>query len=364
MKILDLQPDTFGLDISAHSLKIAQLKEKGVFSPELTLAGYNSTPIPEGAIQKAMVVDQDALCRTIKKGYSKAENINTNFVSVSLPEQKAFLEIIQMPKMSKEEIKESVKYEAENYIPMSMEDVYLDSEIITPTESNLDHTDVLIVGFPKKIVDPYINCLEEAGLRPVNLEVETQAMARALIKDFVSRKPLLIVDLGATKTTIMVYSGRALRFTAYIPISSRQFTRVISERLDIDWEKAEKMKIEHGLSGSEEAQEISNALQPILTDLERQISEHMEYYKNHDFHEHLLDKKEEINKVLLTGGGSNLKGLPEALSSRLGVPAEMGNPWVNILGEDLRQVPKMSFEKSSKYTVALGLALRSFLDND
>jgi len=364
MNILDLKPNAFGLDISSRSLKIAQLKEEGVFSTELTLAGYNEVSVPENTIQKAIITDEDALCERITKARSEAEGINTDFVSISLPEEKAFLEIIQMPKMEEKEIKESVKYEAENYIPMSMDDVYFDSEIIYPVEKNLDHTDVLVVAFPKRVVDPYIDCLKRVGLRPVAMEVETQAIARSLIKGYFSNKPLLLIDLGATKTTFMVYSGHALRFTAFIPISSRQFTRVISEQLGIEWKEAEKMKIKHGLGNSEEGEQISEALEPILNDLKNQIAEHMEYYGTHTFHEHLPNGGGEISKLLLSGGGANLKGLPDYLSSRLGIAAELGNPWVNILGEDLKQIPKMSFKESSKYTVALGLALKSFVNND
>lgn len=364
MEILNLQPKAFGLDISTRSLKVAQLKKEGVLSSELTLSGFNEVSVPEGTINKSRVVDQDALCQTIKKGREGAEGIDTDFVAASLPEEKAFLEIIQMPNMEEEEIKKSVKYEAENYIPMGMDEVYFDSEIISPIENSLDHTDVLIVAFPKSIVDPYIECMENAGLKPVGLEIESQSIARSLIKDYLSVKPLLLVDVGATRTTIMVYSGRALRFTAYIPISSRQFTRIISEQLEVDWDKAEELKIEHGLGESGKAKEISEALEPILNDLKEQISTHLDYYDSHSFHEHLPGGGGKINKILLTGGGSNLGGLPEFLSSQLGIHSEVGNPWVNILGEDFQQIPKMSFQESTKYTVALGLALRSFVEND
>ncbi|MEF8847197.1 MAG: type IV pilus assembly protein PilM [Candidatus Paceibacterota bacterium] len=364
MEILNLQPEAFGLDISSRSLKVAQLEKRGTFSTELTLKGYNEVEVPENTIQKTIVTDQDALYEAIKKGWEGAEEIDTNFVTASLPEEKAFLEIIQMPKISKEEIKKSVKYEAENYIPMSMDEVYFDSEIITPIENSLDHTDVLIVAFPKRVVDPYVSCIKNAGLKPVALEIESQSIARSLIKNYFSRKPLLLIDLGATRTTIMVYSGKTLRFTAYIPISSQQFTRIISDQLGVDWGKAEQLKINEGLGEAGKSEEISEALTPILTDLKEQISNHLEYYETHSFHEHLPSGGGKINKIILTGGGSNLSGLPEFLSSQLGISAELGNPWINILGEDLKQIPKMSFEESTKYTVALGLALRSFMNND
>lgn len=363
MKLLDLQPEAFGIDISTRSLKVAQLKQRGLSSSNLKLVGHGEGSVKEGVIEKSLVQDQQSLVESIQRTLARAQGINTNYTIASLPEEKSFLQIIQMPKMEQEEIQQAVKYQAESYIPFSMEEVYFDSEVISPIQNSLDHTDVLIVALPKKIVDPYVSCLKKAGLVPLALEVESQAIARALIKDFISVRPLLLIDLGATRTTIMLYSGRALRFTAYIPVSSRQFTRIISERLEVSFEQAERKKIKHGLKGGG-SEKVSQALEPILNDLVEQIENHLEHYRTHSFHEHLPTGNNEIEEILLTGGGSNLKGLPEFLTSRLGIKTELGNPWVNILSEDLKQVPQLSFKESLRYSVALGLALRPIIKHD
>ncbi len=83
----------------------------------------------------------------------RGEKLNTNYAIVSLPEERAFLEVIQMPKMKTKELKEAIYFEAENYIPLSIEDVYLDFQIIQPLYNHLDHSDVLITALHKKIID-------------------------------------------------------------------------------------------------------------------------------------------------------------------------------------------------------------------
>ena len=135
--------------------------------------------------------------------------------------------------------------------------------------------------------------------------------------------------------------------------------------------EAERLKIKHGLEekikikiGDEktnlkkERGKIFEALVPALIDLVQQIKKYLDYYQTHASHEHLPPDGKGVSKILLCGGGANLKGLPELLSLKLKIPVEIGNPWINILSEGKKEVAELSFEESLKYTTALGLALR------
>lgn len=110
---------------------------------------------------------------------------------------------------------------------------------------------------------------------------------------------------------------------------------------------------------------------PVLTDLIKQTKEHLSFYRTHSFHENLsLPKKGEtrpqsgrlngkgVEKILLCGGGANLKGFTDFLSQELKIPVEIGSPWINILAKSQKKAPQFSQEKSLSYTTALGLALR------
>jgi len=224
---------------------------------------------------------------------------------------------------------------------------------------------------PKKTVDPYLASLKKAGLQPKALEIESLSIARALIKDEVSAVPILLIDLGATRTSFIVFSGHSLRFTSSIPVSSGGFTEIISKNLGVSLTEAERLKIRYGLEEkielkikdkkteiTRERGKIFEALFPALVDLVQQIKKHLAYYQSHASHEHLPPDGRVVSKILLCGRGANLKGLTELLTLELKILVELANPWVNILPEGQRETPELLFEKSLGYTTALGLALR------
>ncbi len=98
--------------------------------------------------------------------------------------------------------------------------------------------------------------------------------------------------------------------------------------------------------------------------LSSQIKKYLAYYQTHSFHEHLKPANCKNLKIYLSGGGANLKGLLDFLSFELKTPIELGNPWINILQPEIKEIPGLSFEKSLGYSTALGLALRGIKNND
>ena len=392
LESLTLKPESFGLDISDLSLKIIKLKKGRKF---FTLSSFGKEEIEPGIIKGGEIKDEKKLAEIIKEAIKKVRGgkLKTNYVVASLPEEKAFLQVIQMPRLPEEDLKSAVIYEAENYIPTPLEEVYLDYQIVPPIYDHLDHLDILIAALPKKTVDPYLSALKLAGFVPKVLEIESLAIARALIKGGATTQPILLIDLGATRTSFIIFSGQSLRFTTSIPVSSTSFTEIISKNLGVTLAEAERLKIKYGLEekikiniGDEktnikkERGKIFEALIPALIDLVQQIKRYLDYYQTHASHEHLppttFQKNNSnkhkpqkvvgglppdgkgISKIYLCGGGANLKGLCELLSLELKIPVEMGNPWVNILIKEKKEVPELSFEESLKYTTALGLALR------
>ncbi len=362
LEFLNLKPEAFGLDISDLSLKIAKLKKK---RDRFALASFGEEKIKPGIIKQGEIKNEKALAEIIKSALTKVrgEKIRTKQVIASLPEEKSFLQVIQMPIMPKEDIKSAIIYEAENYIPLPIEQVYLDSQIVPPIHNSLDRLDVLIAALPKKTVDPYISCLKKAGLKPLALEIESLAVSRTLIKNEAVVRPVLLIDIGQTRTSFIIFSGRSVRFTSSIPVSGHHFTEIISKALKVETARAEELKIKWGLEQKINRGEIFEALIPALIDLTEQIKKYLVYYQTHASQEHLSLNGQGVEKILLCGGGANLKGLPDFLALKIKLPVEIGNPWVNILPEPLKEAPGLSLEESLSYTAALGLALRGIKTN-
>lgn len=346
MKFLTLEKEIFGLDISDRSLKIIQLKKK---KHSFVLRSFNQMEIDPGIIEGGAIKNEDALVKIIHSllQNAKGKKITTKYVAASLPEEKSFLQIIQMPKMTDEELKSAVIFEAENYIPLPISEVYLDFQRINPLQKQLSHSDVLIVATPKKIVNSYVSVLKKAGLVPVILEVESQAIARALIKNETSEKPVIVIDFGKTSTVFIIFAGHSIQFTCSIPVSADQITQAISTSMAITPTKAEQVKEKFNLVSNrtdEKSQKIIGAINPVLEELVVQIKKYINFYQGHASHQHVASSYN-IEKIMLCGGGSNLKGLTQFLSEKLAIPVELGNFWAIDKG-------------SLSFTTALGLALR------
>jgi type IV pilus assembly protein PilM len=357
MEFLSLKPKAFGLDISDLSLKFLMLKKKG---KKFSVVSFGELKIEPGIIESGEVKNEEKLAGIIKE---ITKRVKTKYVVASLPEEKAFLQVIKMPLMSEEDLKSAILFEAENYIPLPVNEVYLDCEIVSSVHAASKNLDVLLAAIPKRVVDPYLRVLKKAGFKPIAFEIESLSIARALIKDQKTTQPVLIIDLGATRSSFVIFSGNSVRFTCSIPISGIHFTELIAKNLKVSFEKAEKLKIIHGLReglriklGEKTTLEkvkgkIFEALIPGLVDLVQQIKKYLDFYQAHAYLAGPEGKK--IQKIIFCGGGANLKGLDEFLELELKIPVEIGNPWINV-GE-VKNFPK---EKSLSFTTAIGLALR------
>lgn len=364
MEFLDLKYEAFGLDINDLSLKIVKLKKK---HRGFVLTSFNEAKMAHGIIEDGVIKKEDALSKIIKYSYNsvKGKKLKTKYVIASLPEEKSFLQVIQMPKMTEEELKIAVPFEAENYIPMPISEVYLDFQVISPIKDYFDHLEVLIVAMPKKIVDSYVSCIKKAGLVPIILEAESEAIARALVKNETNSSLLILIDFGENNTNFIVFSGCSVRFTCSIPVSSRLLTEAISRSLRIDFHEAERLKMEYGLVGrkssassSIHAERVPQIITPILDDLISQIKKYLNFYRDHSSYEYLLpDRKTE--KILICGGGAELKGLAGFMSKKLDTTVEMADPLINFLSKKPRSAIKKGL---LSFTTAIGLALRQIND--
>lgn len=361
-KFLNLQPEIFSIDINDLSLRIVKLKKK---HKHFGLVLANEVAMDPGIVQDGIVQDQEALARIIKNVCStvKGKKLGTKYVIASLPEEKSFSQVIQMPKMSDEELAQSVPFEAENYIPLTIDKVYLDFQTIYPHQkkANQDHLDLLINVMPKPIVDSYVWCLKKAGLIPCILEIESQAVIRSLLKKEEADMSLLFIDLGGSTTTFIIYSGNSVRFTSSVPISSVQLTQAIAA-LGITVEEAEGLKMKYGLD-PEGDPNIAKAMGPILSDLAQQIKKYVTFYRDHVSHEY-VQTDGSIEKIILSGGGANLKQLPEFLGKELGIPVELGNPLTNISFNKKTDSMLIPENKIMSFTTALGLAIRGASDSE
>lgn len=347
---------TFGLDLSDLTLKIVQLKRK---KQGLSLVNFVKKDIPAGFIKGGEIKNEKELTAILKEALKKikGEFPQRKQVICNLPEEKVFNRVIQLPPMKEEELSQAVKWETEAHIPLSIDEVYLDWQIIERPNNHLDHYNVLIAAAPHFLVDSYLSFLKKGGLEPIALEPESVAVVRSLIKpnDFT---PTIIVDIGASGTNFVIFSASAICFTSHIAISGQLFNQAIMENLAVDEKQANQLKIKIGLD--EKEKKVYQVLEPLADNLAKQIKDYITFY--HGQAAHLFRSDNVISRVLLCGGDSLLLNLPSFLSQKLNLPVKLGNPLINVSLPDKRKSPArspyLSKREALTYTTALGLALR------
>jgi type IV pilus assembly protein PilM len=344
----------FGLDISDSSIKIMQI---GNHNGTLWPTAYSILDIPKNLIVNHTISNEDKLADYISKAVRAAKGISTKYVVVSVPETKSFVRILKLPAMPEQEVDRAIRWELEQDIPMPIEQVYLDWEVV---KHDGDSFYILVMATPRDYVDSLVNSLKMANLKPVAIELESHATARALISQQAREFATLIIDMSTTITSFVIVSGSGyLEYTSNVPIGGNNLTESIAAKLGIDLKEAEKLKIESGLLGDSKKGNVKQAILPILDNLVDEIRNVVSFHKDHS------NLSKPVNKIVLCGGGAALQGLSDYISARLNVGASnpvdhivLGDSWVNVVPESL--VPKLpvSVQDSLAFTTAIGLALR------
>lgn len=349
-KIFDLFPSSFGLDLSDLSIKAVWLDRSGDHD---SIASFGSVPLALGNVVDGEIMNPEAVKAAVLNLMEKAgpKKIGTEKVICSLPETKAFLRIIALPKMGKDEVKEAIKWEIEANIPLTLDQVYYDWQILdlNVTEEK-GKMSVLVVAVARSVVDQFTEVLESAGLEVIGLETESIAQARSLLAEKNDKETTLIVDIGDRRTSFLIAIGSTPCFTSSVPLSSQMVTEAISKALKISFDEAEMMKIKHGLGSLAMKSPVLKAAEPVLESMAVEIERSIDFYLNS------LRYSSKVDSIVLCGGGSNMNGFLPYMTKRLGQPVESGNPWVNVrLG---REIPLIDRRQSVQYSTAIGLALR------
>jgi len=264
-----------------------------------------------------------------------------------------------MPKVLENDFGSAVVFEAQNHIPLPMEEVYFDYQTIPISPENQDHQDILISALPKKIVDGYVECLKMACLKPLVFEPESLAISRTLIKGGFAPEPVLMIDFGMANTSFVIFSGHSVRLTFSLPLFPGKITENIARALGVEIAEARKLKKKYGLGAEngKTAEQVSGIIATSFSDFISQTKKHLDYYYTHVSHEHLSGKNRKIGRALIFGGGSGLKGLQRFLANELNLQVEFADPWVNI-SRDIGAKPILEEADAIRYIAALGLALR------
>jgi type IV pilus assembly protein PilM len=358
------KPSSFlGIDIGTTGIRIVQLgsgEEKVRLENYASLESKDYLKVSDDTEKSGNIEMLDTkIIADLKKIMEKAE-ITARDTAMSVSASSAFSSIINLPDIPDSEISKAVNFEARQYIPIPIEEVVFDWSIIgRETNKNSDNGNassaerskirVLLVAIPKEVTNKYANIARSLKLNLIALETEPFSLSRSLVNQ--KKGVFAVIDMGSKTTNItIVENGSVLTSHNIFGTGGNEITKAISRGLNIDFRRAEALKKDVGLKFSNPEKRVSEIILPIISIMVSEIRKVNETYYRHS--------KKKVEKVIITGGSTNIPGLNKYLSKELNVGVEIGDPWKNVvynesLAEELKKI-------SSCFSVAVGLALRGF----
>ena len=355
-----------GVDIGSSAIKVVEIKKKG---GRVLLETYGAIALgPYAALPAGqttnLTVDKasEALKEVLKQsGASSAD------LALAIPVQLSLIFNIELPSQIKEEeISNIVPTEARKYTPVPLTEVSLDYFVFPKKElsfeemnltkvtgenrnssgSSDEKTNVLVVATQNDAVSRYRSIVLASNLSASFFEIEVFSSIRSNFEHELS--PVLLMDFGASRTKVSIVEFGMLKSFHSIERGGADITQSISQSLNIPFNEAEKMKKEFGLLDNPAEKSLAEIIELhtdyIFTEANNVL---LSYEKKHD---------RIISKVIFTGGGSLLKGLPEVATNNFRAEISIGHPFNKVgapsfLGKVLEAV-------GPEFAVALGLALR------
>jgi type IV pilus assembly protein PilM len=340
-----------GLDIGSSSVKLVELSKKGRGGFELSHLGI--APVANEAIVQGAFLNSGAIVEAIREAFEKAKTRTKN-VAAAVSGHSVIVKKVSLPQMTRSELEEQIRWEAEQYIPFDVNEVNLDFQILD-AERGEGQMDVLLVAAKKDLIDDYVQVISEAGLNPVAIDVAAFAVENAFEAnyDLSSSETVALVNIGAQVVNISVIANGAPSFTRDITAAGNQYTEEIQKALSIGFEEAERIKIggrRGELSHDVVPREVEEAMRQVSDTVIGEISRSLDFYG-------ATTAEGRIGRVLLSGGSSKVAGLRTAFQERTGHRIELMNPLARMLPNS-RFDPDELQDLAPSLGVAVGLAMR------
>jgi type IV pilus assembly protein PilM len=342
--------NAIGVDIGSHSIKLCELEDS---KRGLTLKRFDVAPLPPQVIVEGAVMNfsqiQDRLRDLVTANRAKGKP-----AALSIGGHSVIVKKISLPRMTEEELEQSIMWEAEQYIPFDIKEVNVDVQILD-AHAGHGQMDVLLVAAKKDVINDYVSIAIDAGLQPVVMDVDTFAVQNMfeLNYGFASAETVALINVGASMISMNIISGGIAQFSRDIGMGGALLSEEIQRALNVTHEEAEHYKTggSETISSSAMFREVQRISERVALTLVTEIQRSMEFFK-------ATSVGEEVSRVYLSGGGALMSTLVRQLEQRLQVPAELLNPFKNIMIDTKRFDINLLQKIAPAAGVAVGLALR------
>jgi type IV pilus assembly protein PilM len=346
-----------GIDIGTSAIKIAELSKR---KNRKNLENYGEIrseflygKIYRTSKGKDVFLSNEEIAKAIKEIISTAK-MKSRDATFALPDFASFFTRFDLPPMTKEELPEAVKFAARRYIPLPLSEVVLDWQVLKERQisKNKRQFHILLIAVPLRTVQQYQEIANKAELENFALEAEVFSLIRALIKEKeAEKKSVCLIDIGAQTTSVsIVEKGNLLISRSFDDFSGNILTTQISRSLNVSLEEAEDLKTRFGLT--ERPEDLKSIMLPLINNFIDKVKRILEEYSREA-------DKGSVEQIILTGGGANLLGLKEYLTSEILSEVKISNPFGDIFYPSVLE-DKLE-EMGASFSVAIGAASRKIV---
>ena len=335
-----------GVDIGASAVKCVELVGSKS-SPKVKSWGIE--PIEMGAIEDGSIVQQDNVITALDTLLNRCR-VKTKNVAVAVSSSHAITKVVPMASdLSESEVEDLVEVEAAHFVPYAIDDVNLDFQLLGPTLSNPENEqDVLIAACRTDIIDDYVSVIEEVGLQPGVVDIDTYAIQRLYANQRVpnmnEKTAVAAFDVGVNTTKVVVFEGDEVIFNRQQKFGGAQLVNLVRQEYGLGFPEALAV-LE---SESPPADIIENVYLPYMSLAANEFNRALQFFYS-------SSKHEAVSQVLFTGGVAGMPGFSESMSQAMNLSAQdlMDFSQFSVKGNRGALVSNMG-----RLSVATGLALR------
>lgn len=344
MNILKGLGDFFALDIGTNAIRVVQLKKAGA---GYTLEHYGYAPIDS----KLTGSDSEEARRKVGEVIMTAvgqSGIKSKNVVIGLPSSKTFTTIIDVPMVSESELKATMKYQIDQYIPMSVDDAKVDWALLGNSLRAQNQQEVLLSSVARQYSEDRLELVEALGFNVIAAEPDPIAMVRALSVPGATGA-VLQLDMGETSTDIAIVYGDTPRLVRTIPTGVGSLVKSTVTNLNVQEDQARQFILKFGLAPDRLEGQVLRALESTLDNFAAEVVKSIKFFETRY-------PSIAVGGVIVTGFAATIPQFDQYLAGKVGKGVQLGNPWqgIQMAEADQRQLAAVAME----FSTAIGLAKR------
>ena len=355
-----------GIDIGSHTIKAVQI-EPHRHGWRVLRAG--STPTPSGSVRDGAVQDIESVSSVIGD-LLRASSMDAASAVVAVSGPTVAVRQIRLPRLPDNQLARVIRFEAAKHLPNTADDMALAYEVMGASADDSRQSDAMLVAAPRAVVESRVAAIDRLGIDTAAVDIEAFALQRAIVEvdsaDYADKSLRALVDIGATHTEVTLMSGDRFVLTRSVPIAGDVFSTSLVQHYSIDVAEAEARKTRADMSvlvsgvGERDELELAKVIQTSVDDLLREIRRSIQFFQSQ-----LNESGSAIHlsEILLTGGAAQMRGLPEFVTARLGIPARLVDPMLGSRVFVAAEAENELHAHGPAYGIALGLALKESMPN-